>query len=187
MYVGLFLNVLCIAILFMLVFHPGGIRICAEWFLSVRNKIRSPKNPEKQRKKLDNLIGQYTGTADFFKTNQHVIIHVLLITFIQRCVLFLVTWMTYCAFQLSGERMSVIVTLQAMISVASDMLPLPGGMGVSENLFLEIFQPIFGEDFVIPGMVISRGISYYSQMLISGVMTFFATFFVLGKRKKGEE
>lgn len=183
-YVGLVLNVICIAILFLLVFHPGAIRICVECFFSIRNRIRPKKNTGKHKEKLENIISQYTGTAEFFKTNSHVIIHVLLITFVQRFVLFFITWLTYCAFQLSGEHMSVVVTLQAMISVASDMLPLPGGMGVSENLFLEIFQPIFGEDFVIPGMVISRGISYYSQMLISGVMTFLSVFIISGKKRR---
>lgn len=81
--------------------------------------------------------------------------------------------------------MPVIVTLQAMISVAADMLPLPGGMGVSENLFKVIFEPVFGEELVLPGMVISRGISYYSQMLISGIMTLVATFLI--SKEKGEE
>ena len=65
-----------------------------------------------------------------------------------------------------------------MISVAADMLPLPGGMGVSENLFLEIFEPIFGEELILPGMVISRGISYYTQLLISAVMTIAASFII---------
>jgi len=99
-------------------------------------------------------------------------------------MLFFVTWFTYRAFGLSGESMPVIVTLQAMISVASDMLPLPGGMGASENLFLAIFEPIFGENLILPGMVISRGISYYSQMLISGVMTLVAMLFI--SKEKGE-
>lgn len=31
--------------------------------------------------------------------------------------------------------MVTIVVLQGMISVAVDMLPLPGGMGISESLF----------------------------------------------------
>ena len=34
--------------------------------------------------------------------------------------------------------------LQAVISVSVDMLPLPGGMGISETLFLTIFSPVFG-------------------------------------------
>ena len=68
---------------------------------------------------------------------------------------------SYLAFQLSGESMFTIVSLQGMISVAVDMLPLPGGMGISENLFLTIFEPIFGEALVLPGMLVSRGISFY--------------------------
>lgn len=183
-YIGMALNVICIAILLNLVFYPKYIRSWAERGLALWNRIRPSKNPEKQKKRLENLLSQYTGTAEYFKTHKHVILHVLLITLVQRYMLFLITWFTYRAFGLSGESMPVIVTLQAMISVASDMLPLPGGMGASENLFLAIFEPIFGENLILPGMVISRGISYYSQMLISGVMTLVATLFI--SKEKGE-
>lgn len=185
MYVGLALNVVCICLLLNLVFYPKSIRSVAEWGLAMWNRIRPSKHPEKQRARLERLLGQYTGTAEYFKTHKHVFFNVMLITFVQRYLLFFITWFTYCAFGLSGESMPVITTLQAMISVASDMLPLPGGMGVSENLFLVIFQPMFGEELVLPGMVISRGISYYSQMLISGVMTLVATLFIF--KEKGEE
>jgi uncharacterized protein (TIRG00374 family) len=185
MYVGLTLNLICIAILLNLVFYPKTVRSFAEWGLALWNRIRPSKHPEKQKERLEGLLSQYTGTAEYFKTHKHVILHVLLITFVQRYLLFFITWLTYCAFELSGEGMPVIVTLQAMISVASDMLPLPGGMGVSENLFLVIFEPVFGEDLVLPGMVISRGISYYSQMIISGIMTLAATLFI--SKEKGEE
>ena len=78
--------------------------------------------------------------------------------------------------------MFVITSLQGMISVAVDMLPLPGGMGISENLFLTIFQPIVGEALVLPGMLVSRGISYYTQLIISAIMTVVASFIL--KRKE---
>ena len=107
--------------------------------------------------------------------------HVFLITCIQRCFLFLVTWLTYRAFHLEGNSLPMITSLQAMISVAADMLPLPGGMGVSENLFLEIFQPVFGEQLVLPGMIVSRGIGYYTQLLASGIVTVLAAIFTREK------
>lgn len=185
MYVGLALNVVCIAILLNLVFYPKTVRSCAEWGVSLWNRIRPSGHPEKQRARVEALLGQYTGTAEYFKTHKHVIVHVLIITFLQRYLLFFITWLTYCAFELSREGMPVIVMLQAMISVASDMLPLPGGMGASENLFMVIFEPVFGEDLVLPAMVISRGISYYSQMIISGIMTLAATLFI--SKEKGED
>jgi uncharacterized membrane protein YbhN (UPF0104 family) len=64
----------------------------------------------------------------------------------------------------------VITVLQSVISVSVDMLPLPGGMGISETLYMAIFLPIFGE-LMLPSMLLSRGISYYGQMLISALMT----------------
>ena len=105
-----------------------------------------------------------------------VIFNVFVITLLQRLFLFLVTWFTYQAFGLSGDSLFTVVTLQAMISVVVDMLPVPGGMGVSENLFMQIFLPIFGSTLVLPGLVISRGISYYTQLAFSGVMTLVASF-----------
>ena len=54
------------------------------------------------------------------------------------------------------------------------MLPLPGGMGISENLFLIIFKTIFAAGLLLPGMVLSRGIAYYVQLLLSAGMTLFA-------------
>jgi len=71
-----------------------------------------------------------------------------------------------------------------MISVSVDMLPLPGGMGISEKLFLSIFQPVCGKNFVLPVMVVSRGISYYTQLIISAIMTGVAYFTIGGAGRK---
>lgn len=184
-YLGLFLNIICIIILLLLVFHPHLMRIIAEHILLLIHKIRPFKNLQKKMGKLDNIIKQYEGTAEFYRSHKHVIFHVFLITMIQRIALFSITWLTYKAFDLSGHSYSLITILQGMISVAVDMLPLPGGMGISENMFLSIFEPIFGESLVLPGMMISRGISYYTQLIISGIMTIFASFIIKDKTQKG--
>lgn len=185
MYLGLLLNVICIGLLLLLVFHPHAVRVLAQRCLFLINRIHPLPHLEKQEERLDRITGQYHGTADYYRNHKHVIVRVFLITLLQRCLLFLVTWFTYRAFDLSLETVPVILTLQAMISVASDMLPLPGGMGISENLFLSIFLPVFGESLILPGMLISRGISYYTQLLISAVMTVAASFII--KECKREE
>ena len=70
-----------------------------------------------------------------------------------------------------------ITLLQSMISVSVDMLPLPGGMGISETLYIRMFEPVFG-DLLLPSMLLSRGLSYYGQMLISAIMTCVAYFVI---------
>lgn len=186
-YLGLALNIICIVILLMLVFCPKLVRVITLKTLALINKIKPLRNMEKQTARFERIVSQYEGTAEFFLTHKRVIFRVLLLTMAQRITLFLVTWFTYLAFDLSGHSMPLIVTLQAMISVAADMLPLPGGMGVSETLFLDIFPTIFGESLVIPGMMISRGISYYTQMILSAIMTVVASFIIRDRSVKKEK
>lgn len=183
-WIGLGLNVIAISLLLLLVFHPTLVRKCAVRILMWINRIRPFKNLEGKMARLDKAIGQYHGTADYYRTHKRVIVNVFLITLVQRGILFLVTWLTYLAFGLSGESLLVIVGLQALISVAADMMPLPGGMGVSETLFLQIFLPIFGQALIVPGMMISRGISFYTQTLISAVMTIAASFLIRDQNRR---
>ena len=175
-YLGLALNVGCIILLLMLVFSPSLVKKCAVTVMRWIGSIRPFKHPDRIEERMEKWLHQYNGTAEYFGTHKVVIFNVFVITLLQRLFLFLVTWFTYQAFGLSGDSLFTVVTLQAMISVVVDMLPVPGGMGVSENLFMQIFLPIFGSTLVLPGLVISRGISYYTQLALSGVMTLVASF-----------
>lgn len=170
-YIGMGLNVVAISLLLMAVFLPGPLERFAAWVLRLVQKIHPFRDPQRVMNRVQNALNQYRGTADFFKREPKIILHEFLITFVQRCCLFSVVWFTYRAFGLSGQNAITMITLQAMISVAVDMLPLPGGMGISETMFQSIFLPVFGPDLVLPGMIVCRGISYYTQLLISGVMT----------------
>lgn len=183
MYLGIALNVVCVGALLMLVFCPGIINFLARKILNLVNRIVHFKNFDKQIARVNKLTEQYNGTAEYYRKHKFIIINVFVLTVLQRFFLFLVTWFTYKAFGLGGGSFMVIITLQAMISVAADMLPLPGGMGVSENLFLTIFLPFFGEALILPGMMLSRGISFYTQLIICGIMTVVAMFVLKDKNK----
>ncbi len=183
MYVGMALNLIAISALLTLVFHPAVIRKAVRLGVGLVHKIRPFKDLEKASARWEASINQYRGTAAFFKSKPKIIVKVFLITLAQRFCLFSVVWFTYMAFGLSGESAIVVTVLYGMISVAVDMLPLPGGMGISETLFLVIFTPIFGENLVLPGMLVCRGLSYYTQLLISGLMTGVAQFVIRDKEK----
>ena len=47
-------------------------------------------------------------------------------------------------------------------------------MGISETLFLKIFPPVFGSALLLPAMVLSRGLGYYGELLVSAVFTIVA-------------
>lgn len=169
-YLGVALNVFCVTFMTALVFHP----ILAEQILTFgrewMEKLHLMKKKEERIKKLQESMSIYRETAAYLGTHKIVIFNVIIITFVQRMALFAVTCFVYLAFGLSGTSMWDVIFLQAVISVSVDMLPLPGGMGISEKLFLTIFAPVFG-NVLLSAMVLSRGLGYYSQLLISAIFT----------------
>lgn len=169
-YLGLLLNVFCVTFMTLLVFHPVLAENIIISIMDFLEKFRIIKKKKKRRIKFVKSMEVYRETAAYLKEHKIVIFNVIIITFIQRIALFGVTYMVYRAFGLSGTNIWEIVFLQAVISVSVDMLPLPGGMGISESLFLKIFIPVFGS-LTLPGMVISRGLGYYSQLFISAFFT----------------
>ncbi len=170
-YLGMVLNILCVLGMGFLLFSkkvaPYIVLNCEKLLV----KIRILKSSDCRRKKLDDFLKKYRGVSKFLKNNREVFIPVMCITFVQRVLMFVVTYFVYKAFRLQGTTFLAIVILQAIISLSVDMLPLPGGMGVSEGLFVKIFRPVFGHTLVVPAMLLSRWVSFYVLLFLSGVIT----------------
>ena len=179
-YLGLALNIFCVTFMTILVFHPLLAKAILVKGMKLLERLHLMKKKEGRLKKLEDSMDTYRNTAAYLKNNPFVIVKVIGITFIQRMALFAVTWFVYQAFGLHGTGFWEILFLQAVISVSVDMLPLPGGMGISETLFLNIFSPVFG-GLLLPGMVLSRGLGYYGELLISAVFTVVAQLTIVKK------
>lgn len=169
-YLGLTLNVFCVALMTILVFHPVMAEDMLLKGMDLLERMRLMKKKEARRQKLKDSMEVYRETAAYLKEHKKVLFHVIVLTFLQRIALFSVTWFVYLAFRMHGTSFLNVILLQAVISVAVDMLPLPGGMGISETLFLNIFATVF-PGVLLPAMVLSRGLGYYSQLLISALFT----------------
>jgi len=180
-YLGLMLNIFCVTFMTILVFHPLLAKAILMKGMKLLERFHLMRKKEGRLKKLEASMDTYRNTAAYLKNNPLVIVKVIEITFIQRMALFAVTWFVYQAFGLHGTGFWDILFLQAVISVSVDMLPLPGGMGISETLFLTIFSPVFG-GLLLPGMVLSRGMGYYGELLISAVFTAVAQL-TIGKKE----
>lgn len=186
-YLGIVLNVFCVISMLVLVFNQNLARKIVIGCIKGLEKIHLLRHKEGRIEKFEASMDVYARTARYFKKNIPVIIKVFLITILQRFALFFVTYFIYRAYGLSGTGMYTVVMLQAVISVSVDMLPLPGGMGISEALFNVIFLPVFGEALLLPGMILSRSLSFYTELLLSAVMTIFTHIYVGRFTKKEAE
>lgn len=181
-WLGLGLNVICVGILLLLVFYPQLVQRILGACCRLLMRLHLLKNQKKWLEKLERSMNLYRETAQYLRGHVSVILKVFLLTCLQRLSLFAVTWFVYRAFGLKGTGIYELILLTAVISVTVDMLPLPGGMGISEKLFLMIFAPVFGPKLLLPAMILSRGLSYYTELLLSALMTA-AAHLLLGREK----
>ena len=183
---GFVLNVLFIGALLFLLWRPDKVRIAGIKIVDIltgKGLIREKKSG-KYSQKIMKICDTYTLGAVYVKENPSVMVKTLLLTAAQRLCLFSVTWIVYKAYGLSGVSYFDILTLQVMIGVAVEMLPLPGAAGITEGCFMLSFGKIFGRELVKPALLISRGLSFYLVLIVGGLVTLTAHLLVIRKSKK---
>lgn len=170
------------------IFHPALARKIIEKIGSWMKKKRLFRPVFKRWPDLvERLLGtmeRYHTVAGFFRSNKHTMILLILVTALQRSMYYLSAW---CSFRSLGIDlpMWLVLLLQASISIGADTLPVPGGMGASEGMFLVLFRKLVPKDMLVPSLVVSRGVTYYGQLLICGLVSILAKA-VLGRHPAGD-
>ncbi len=172
------------AFLILMAFHPSLARSIVIWIMSVLEQLHILKNREKRQEALEVAMDMYGDTAVYLRAHPGILAEVFGLTLIRRVGTFSVTWCVFNALGLSGMSWVQLVLLQASVHCCSDMIPLPGAMGISELIFFRIFTPVFG-DLVLPAMVLSRGIGHYCQLIVSAGFSMLAL--LLTRSKKNDE
>ena len=171
LYVGIVLNVVCVAIMSILVFMPNTAKFGITKGYALLKKLHIMKEKNNRAERLERSMEKYKHASAYLKANKVAVFNTTLITFLQRFFLFFITYIVYLAMGNSEKDAITITLLQAIVSIAVDMLPLPGGMGISERLYLLIFSPIFGgSTAAVASMMVSRGFSYYVLVIVSAVI-----------------
>ncbi len=181
--IGLFLTCGFCFILFMFMFHPRLAKKAIFKFLRLLERKHLMKHKDGREEAIEMGMARYTQTADFFRTHPATMIVLVLLTAAQRFCLFFVTYCVYRALGLSGVPMMRIILIQAVISISVDMLPIPGGVGVTEALFSKLFVSVFSAATMLPAITLSRGISYYVQLFFCAGFIIISKYVFRGRRK----
>ncbi len=127
-YLGMALNVFCVAFMLILVFEPTLASKIVLLFQKLE-KFHILKKKEERLEKLQNSMIEYHKAAAIIQGHRIFIFRMFVVTLIQRLIHFSITYLVYRAMGLSALGFIDVVALQSVISISVDMLPLPGGMG----------------------------------------------------------
>jgi len=167
---GIVVNILVILACLMLMYSKHWVKVIAEFCIKVGAKLHIVKNKDEKLNSFYIHLKEYQESAKYIKEHLNVSIKVCLITLIQRLAMFSTAFVVYKAFGLTGYSYIELVVIQIAVSIAIDSLPLPGGIGASEAMLLLIYNKIFGEEMALAAMLVTRGISYYFCLILSGVV-----------------
>lgn len=187
-YLGLVMLAFIVFVLCELIFAPDFLEkkiMKGNMFLE-RKKIFKKDNAEKRREKVRTFFDGYRDVRHEMKVHKSKVVRVLVISFIQRAFLVGLTYMIYLGFGLTGTSGVYIFLTQLSIYITVDMLPLPGGQGISEFLYRSVFASVFTGELLTASMCISRLTSFYFLLFLSLAVAIYKSVktFVVGNRRR---
>ena len=167
---GLSLNVILVIIILGVMLFPKVILKAAMLFEGLLIRIKIWKPSDKREGKIREFIDSYGNAVTWLKAHKGKLAFIIFVTFLQRCSVFVLTYMVYLGFGLEGTSAMKVILLQASVYIAVDMLPLPGAQGITELMYQAVFAHVFTGMYLIPSMLVSRGINFYILLVVSLVV-----------------
>lgn len=168
----------------MLLKYENIICSIASWFIRIGGKFKIVKNIDKKISKLQESMKQYKECANEINGKYKMLFWGFLFNLLQRISQSLVTVFCYLALHGNISNAFHIWSIQIYTIVGSNSVPIPGSIGVVDYLLVKGLNSINDVMSAANLELLSRGISFYSCLILSIVITIIG--YILRLRKDGE-
>lgn len=151
-------------------------------FTSFLHRIHLMRNPERLHRKLERVMGEYATCVDVVSKHKGMWFRACLMNILQRFSQIAVTVFAYRALGGRGNTFKLFGT-QCLATIGATCVPVPGAMGISDYLMIEGYQQLMPREFTFEVQMLSRGISFYTCVIISGI-TMVIGLLLLGRKSK---
>ena len=167
---GMFFNLMFITVCAMAIWAYGLLRKIGTWGISLFARLRIIKRKEKWLFRFTHMMQRYREGGDYVLKHPSVACKMTACIFFQRIAAFSIAF--FAVKSLAGEDAPFFALLAAQVAAALtvDSLPIPGGVGISESVTLQLYSGVFAEALVAPAMLLTRGIFFYFTTLFCGVV-----------------
>ena len=141
----------------------------ADWLIRILHAVRLIKRPERWQERLRRVIEEYRSHVDFIAGHKKMWLEAYVFNLLQRASQILVSG---CVFFAMGGRRGIVsvLTTQCFVTLGANCVPVPGAMGVTDYLMLDGYMNIMSRDAAFEVQMLSRTISFYICITISGLI-----------------
>ncbi len=168
-FIGVLVNAVIIAITLFAMFS----RKTLQRLINFIYKIFKAVNEEKAnvfKEKLDIQLEEYHESAKVVVNNRGLMLKTFYTSTLQLISYHSVGFFVYLALGINHLNYVKITSLQSFLYLSVSILPLPGTVGVNETGFSLLYNPIIEKNYVDSAMLLSRGISFYLFVIVTGII-----------------
>lgn len=182
-FLGIAINLTILAFLIVMIFSKKLALKLADFVEKILKLFHYSKT-DKLKNAFIAQIDEYHKCSVYLKENKSILAKVLITNIVQLTAYHAVPYCIFLSFGLTGFSAATIILMEAVLYIAVASLPFPGAVGISEGTFMIMFKIFFPEALLGSAMIISRGISFYLFVLISGIGVTIS--FLTSRHKKKE-
>ena len=170
-------------VFFLLLWRQKTLSKIAQKVLGILQKLHLVRHPQRWEEKLHHTMNEYGACVALLAGSKKMWILAFTFNVLQRIAQFSVTVFAFLSLGGDKDRLFDLWVTQCFVSLGSNCVPIPGSMGVTDYLMLDGYRNLMAKKMAYPLQVLSRGMSFYGTVIISGIVVLAA---YLAGRKKGK-
>lgn len=181
--IGFIINFMLFLIYTLLIFKNSFIKKISNFCIKLLKKINI-KNIDKIETKINEKIDIFHESSNYIKKNKKIIINTVITCILQVLINYIGPYLIYKSFGSSENSLWLFISMQAILFICVSFVPIPGSVGASEAGFLGIYQFLFPESYLNSAMLLSRGVSFYLFVLITGIVVIINNYKIMKNKNR---
>lgn len=148
------------------------------------SKLHLLKKPEEAQNRIDQSMISYHEKSEILTKHPSLFFKVFLVTTLQWTATCMVSYLVYLGLGYREHGILDLLTSQSLLNISLAAVPLPGSVGIAENVFLNVFSRYYPAEMLPSAMILSRIVNFYLPLLISFIVYLLAHIRIMKHAKK---
>ena len=136
---------------------------------------------ETRLEKLDKIESDYKNCSDLISGKTKIMAKAFIWNVLQRASQIIVPTLVYISFGGTKHFAPLLFSKQCLITIGYNYVPIPGALGIADYLMIDGFSSMMHKGAAFELDMISRGITFYICVTISGIITLIG--YLRGRKK----
>lgn len=142
-----------------------------KYVFAVLRRLAGAMKLSRLTEKIDRAEKDYSSCAVMLAKDRSLLLRAFVWNFLQRASQIVVPMVLYLALGGEGRYAGTMFSRQCLITIGYNFVPIPGAMGITDYLMIDGFSGVVGSDAAFSLEMLSRGLTFYICVTVSGIIT----------------